>query len=128
MSTRGFIVALIAPLALVTACGDDVGNLAQEPAPSTPPVSSIEPSGLLEELDPQCITIWQAGETLPGSYQGCFEDDVKVRADGRYCEFGKKLYTYADRFYAVRQGRIAEASEPFAQDAGYQDALSKCSG
>ena len=85
-------------------------------------------SDVVEALDPQCGDIWQAGETLPSAYKRCFEGDTAVKASSRYCEFGKPLITYDDRFYAVRDGRIAEATEPFADDDGYQDVLAKCSG
>ena len=128
MSPRGLLAALVLPLALATACGGGDATTATDPNPTTTPSVAISPSEVLEALDPQCGDIWQAGETLPSTYRRCFEGDTAVKASSRYCEFGKPLITYADRFYAVRDGRIAEASEPFADDEGYQDVLAKCSG
>ncbi len=127
MRTRGLLAALALPLALATACGDDSGTTAED---STPTTSSSSPtaSASAKEPDPQCTDVWRAGETLPRSYDGCYENDKRVKPNGRYCEFGKPLLTYDERFYAVRGGRIAEASKPFAQDAGYQDVLAKCGG
>lgn len=127
MNARGFLTALALPLVLVAGCGGDTADVAEDPIP-TVSASSPDLGDVSEALDPQCVDVWQAGETLPRTYRGCYEDDAKVRANGRYCEFGKPLITYDGRFYAVRSGRIAEATEPFAEDAGYQDVLAKCSG
>ncbi len=42
--------------------------------------------------------MWVDGAKLPGGYQDCYDGDVRVKADGRYCEFGKPLITYDDSF------------------------------
>lgn len=136
MRTRGLLAALALPLLLVGACGGDGGVSAADPAPTTSSAAAEE--GSAEEgsasaspddvTGPQCSEVWVAGAQLPGGYRGCYDDTERVRAGGRYCEFGKPLLTYADRFYAVRGGRIAEAAKPFASDPGYQDVLAKCSG
>ena len=116
-------MALALPLALVTACGNN-SDTATDPAPTSAAPSS--PSS--PDPSPQCDTLWVAGESLPGGYQGCYEGAKLVKANGRYCEFGKPLITYDERFYAVSHGRIIEAKQPFAKDARYQDTLAKCSG
>ena len=118
------LVALALPLALVTACGDD-SNTATDTSPTTPGATSTSNR---PDPSPQCDTVWVAGKSLQGGYQGCYEGTKLVKASGRYCEFGKPLFTYDERFYAVPRGRIIEATKPFAQDARYQDTLAKCSG
>jgi hypothetical protein len=123
--------ALALPLVLVAGCGGDhATDAATDPAPtaSSPSAASPSASPSSRPASPQCAEVWQAGETLPRGYDGCYEGERRVRANGRYCEFGKPLLTYDDRFYAVRGGRIAEAEKPFGQDAGYQGVLATCSG
>ncbi|MGZ8745221.1 MAG: hypothetical protein ACXWXO_20080 [Nocardioides sp.] len=128
MRTRGFLAAIVLPLALGACGGDDSTDTADDPAPTTSAASSPSESPSDRPKSPQCVDLWIAGAQLPRVYDGCFEDTERVKPGGRYCEFGKPLVTYDDRFYAVRGGRIAEASKPFAQDADYQDVLAKCSG
>lgn len=125
MRTRGFLAALALPLALATACGDDSSTVS-DPSPTTSSSAAASQDATVKQ--PQCDDVWVAGKALPGGYQGCYEGTERVKASGRYCEFGKPLFTYDERFYAVRAGRIAEAKKPFAEDAGYQDVLAKCSG
>lgn len=124
MRTRGFLVALALPLALATACGEDSTTVSDSTPTTTAPTSSSSAAS----PQPQCAAVWVAGKTLPRSYQDCYEGSQRVKASGRYCEFGKPLITYDERFYAVPHGRIIEAKKPFAQDARYQDTLAKCSG
>lgn len=118
------LVTLVLPMALATACGADEPTTASDPAVST----SSTPSETPAAQEPQCSDVWQPEAKLPGGYEGCYEESRLVKANGRYCEFGKPLFTYADRFYAVPAGTIKVAQKPFAQDAGYQDTLAKCSG
>lgn len=117
-------MALALPLALVTACGND-STTATDKSPTKAPASSTSSR---PDPSPQCDSVWKAGATLPGGYQGCYEGTKQVKASGRYCEFGKPLITYDERFYAVSHGRIIEAKQSFAKDARYQDTLAKCSG
>ena len=117
-------MALALPLALATACGSDSDTATDKSPTSAAPTSA---SGR-PDPSPQCDTVWVAGESLPGGYQGCYEGTKLVKASGRYCEFGKPLMTYDERFYAVSHGRIIEAKQSFAKDARYQDTLAKCSG
>lgn len=130
------MAALALPLVLVTACGDDTGPTATEPTSTTDATqtptdgTSTSPSNEVstpaDDTSPKCDDVWIEGERLPGGYQGCYEGAKLVKADGRYCEFGKPLFTYDLTYYAVRKGIIAKAEKSFAQDPGYQDALAKC--
>lgn len=135
MRTRLLLATLVLPAALATACGEDSGDTARDASASatTESPGSPEPSGsagpaAAVTTEPQCADVWSAGATLPGGYRECYEGDRRVRAEERYCEFGKPLVTYDSRFYSVRGGRIAEADRPFVRDPGYQDVLRKCSG
>lgn len=130
------LAAFLLPLALLVGCGSDGDDNATDPAPAptsasaTPsesmptesPTSSEPPKG------PVCDEVWVDGGKLPGGYQDCYADDKRVKANGRYCEFGKTLVTHQDRFWAVPGGRISEVSGKLLADAGYRDALAKCSG
>lgn len=128
MRTRGTLAALALPLALaVSACGDDA-TTASDPAGSSTPTSSSSSTASSDLPTPQCEVVWVEGATLPGSFQGCYEGTKRIKPDGRYCEFGKPLFTYDERFFAVRNGTVHLATKPFAQDAKYQDTLRKCSG
>ena len=138
---RSRTAALIAPLVLsaglLAGCGGDDGDeVATDPAagssassgatPSADPSASASPSAGAE--GPDCADVWVAGATLPRGSQECYEDGERVQANGRYCEFGKPLVTYGDRFWAVPGGRIGESSGALLDDAAYEDALRKCSG
>lgn len=134
---RRLVLATVVPLLLVAGCGEETPVASDAGDDSSPSVTASESpsespsessSSAPVEQEPACDDIWIDQETLPSGYKGCYQDGEMVRAEGRYCEFGKKLFTHDDRFYAVKGGRIAEAKEPFLDDPGYQDVLAKCSG
>lgn len=130
--------ALLAPLvltgALLAGCGDDGGTTATDPAAGseapapTSSDSSATPSASPAPEGPDCASVWVTGETLPGGYRGCVEDGRLVKPDGRYCEFGKPLITFDDRWWSVPGGRIGEAEGPLRRDRAYRDALRSCGG
>lgn len=137
--SRTRTAALLAPLlltgALLAGCGEDDGRTASDPADTasaTPAPSDSSSAGAsgdaTQATGPDCAEVWVAGETLPRGYEGCDQDGQQVKADGRYCEFGKPLVTFDDRFWAVPGGRIGESDGPLLQDAAYKDALRKCGG
>ena len=72
--------------------------------------------------------MWVDGAKLPGGYQDCYDGDKRVKADGRYCEFGKPLVTYDSQFWAVPGGIIYKVEGKLLDDAKYVDSLHKCSG
>jgi hypothetical protein len=147
---------LVAPLAagsvtavlLLGGCGDDTVNDpsatdgsdtsetpsasvdTSAPAEPTPSASPIEPTETVEPLPdwPACVEVWVEGAKLPGDYQGCLEDETAVKAKNQYCEFGKKLVTYADQFWAVRGGKVNDAGGPLKDSPDYRDDLASCKG
>lgn len=131
---RLLLAALLPALLLLGGCGDDSSKSADEAtdtasatpseSPSSEPTTA-EPSD--SQPEPQCADVWQDGAKLPGGYEGCYEGERRVKPNGRYCEFGKPLYTYADEFYSVPGGRIHQGTKPLKDDPGYQDAIAKCS-
>lgn len=143
-SRRGGIVRLVGALALVTiasfgmvGCGDDDDSTATDPAagdttsaPTESPTESAtsEPTESEEPKRPQCADVWVADGKLPGGYQDCYDGDKRVKANGRYCEFGKPLITHESRFWAVPGGVIHEVDGKLLDDAKYRDALLKCGG
>lgn len=134
--------ALLAPLvltgALLAGCGEDDGTTVTDPgAQTTTPdastgTSTSAPTSASTSASPvrgpSCADVWSEGATLPKGYDGCDDEGTWVKADGRYCEFGKPLITHDRRWYAVPGGRIARAEADLAGDPGYQDVLRKCSG
>ena len=136
---RGVLAAaLFVLVTLLAGCGDDDGTAATDPG-SEPTASDTasatasespteEPTESESPKAPQCADVWVDGAKLPGGYQDCYEGDVRVKADGRYCEFGKMLVTYDNHFWAVPAGPISEVDGKLLDDAGYRDALHKCSG
>lgn len=130
------LAALLLPLALLAGCGSDDGDdSATDPAaptsatatptestPTESPSASETPRGRI------CDEVWVADAKLPGGYQSCYQDDRRIKANGRYCEFGKSLITYDGRFWAVPGGPIQEVSGKLLDDADYRDALASCSG
>ena len=77
---------------------------------------------------PACADIWVEGAKLPGDYQGCLEEQTPVKAKNQYCEFGKKLVTYGDQFWAVRGGVVNDAKGPLKDSQDYRDDLASCKG
>lgn len=126
MKIRTGLVVLLVPLALTVACGDDAGVTADDPGPgsSSAPVSPSESD--TGPVLPDCADVWVDGATLPGRYAGCEVDGVRVKATRRFCEFGRPLITYDDRFYAVTTGLIHGTDGPLKQDQGFQRAMSSC--
>jgi hypothetical protein len=103
--------------------GED-GSAAESTSNASSSPSASEASSVPE--GPACDAVWQDGATLPGRYRGCRQDDTYVKADKRYCEFGKPLITFEDHFYAVRAGRIHETASSLEGDRGYKSAMASC--
>ena len=101
-----------------------------EPAEPTPSESEIVPTETAEPLPdwPACANIWVEGAKLPADYQGCIDEQTPVKAKNQYCEFGKKLVTYADQFWAVRGGVVNDAKGPLKDSQDYRDDLASCKG
>jgi hypothetical protein len=119
------VIALVGAVALAGCGSESGGGSASESTTSAAP-SPTESEASPVPDGPACGEVWQDGRTLPGGYKGCREGDAYVRAERRYCEFGKPLITYADHFYAVRAGRIHETSSSLERDRGYKSALASC--
>ena len=77
---------------------------------------------------PACSEVWVEGGTVPRDYEGCLDGAETVPANGRYCEFGKALFTFQQAFYAVAGGPVQATDGPLLKSARYRDALKKCSG
>lgn len=97
------------------------------PTPSPSPTPSPTPRPPAPTL-PACSEVWVAGATVPGRYQGCLEGQETVPADGRYCEFGKALFTYGRDLWAVAGGPVNVTERPLLRDPGYRRALEQCGG
>ena len=133
-------VLVVAAFALLTlaGCGDDDGSTAADPGSETSSSESATPSETPAPSEtttpeppagPACDEVWVDGAKLPGGYQQCFDaDGKKMKMDGRYCEFGKPLITYADSFWAVPGGPVHEVEAALLDDPDYAKALAQCSG
>ena len=141
MTARGTLAALLLPLALLSACGDDSGPAATDPVGSdsttatdtASPTESGTPSDTSSpEVDepkkPQCDDIWVEGKNLPWGYEQCYDGDRRVKANGRYCEIGKPLITYRDNWYATPGGPVNMTDGPLAEDPDYQKSIKACGG
>lgn len=124
MSLRRALVAIVVPILLIAGCGDD--SDADRASDPTPTESVATETTEAADLWPDCAKVWQDGETLPARYRGCLDGDTEVARESRYCEFGKPLVTYADRFYAVPRGTIHEVQGSLEKDRGYRRALASC--
>jgi hypothetical protein len=144
------VTAVLLSLVLLGGCGDDADETADDPgsgststgsstsptaeestpAEPTPSESSITPTETATALPdwPACGDVWVAGAKLAADYQGCIAESTAVKAKNQYCEFGKKLVTYADQFWAVRGGKVNDAGGPLKDSQDYRDDLSSCRG
>ena len=148
---KWLVASALAGALLLTGCGDDTGDASSatdtasssvdagspsasvetsEPAEPSPSESEIVPTESTAPLPdwPACAEVWVGGATLPGDYQGCLDGETAVKAKNQYCEFGKKLVTYADQFWAVRGGKVNDAKGPLKDSADYRDDLASCKG
>jgi len=139
MSSRLVVLAFV--LVALSGCGGDDGSTVTDPGsdpsttetttqatPSASESATATPSESEKPKGPRCADVWVDGAKLPGGYQDCYDGDQRVKADGRYCEFGKMLITHDNRFWAVPAGPIHEVPAKLLDDAGYRDALRKCGG
>jgi hypothetical protein len=140
------IAALVVP-ALLTGCGEeggsepgggassastnesgnatpDTGSPSSSSSPSSTSPSAPEPSSSAAAL-PTCGEVWRAGKTLPARYRGC-DDAGSVVRERTMCSFGRDLFTYADRFYALAGKPVNQTMGPVADDPDYQAAKSAC--
>jgi hypothetical protein len=142
------VAASLASVLLLGGCGDDTASdpsasdgsggsdtpsasvETSEPAEPTPSASPIEPPESAEPLPdwPACDDVWVKDKTLPGTYKGCLQGEFAIKALQEYCEFGKKLVIYNDRFWAVRGGKINDADGPLKDSQDYLDDLASCQG
>lgn len=127
------MAALALPLVLATGCGDDSASTADDPEPTPTSQSPSEPAPsesmtLPPPTSPQCSDVWVDDVKFPERYRGCFEGTERIQAESVYCEFGTKLFYYANRFYAVPNGPVNEVDGPLAKDDGFKTALNKCGG
>ena len=124
------MAALALPLVLATGCGDDSASTADDPEPtptSASPSESTTPTAT-PDPSPQCSEVWVDGEKFPERYRGCFEGTERIQAESVYCEFGTKLFFYANSFYAVPNGPVNQTDGPLAKDDGFKTAINKCGG
>lgn len=124
MNLRRALIALVVPILLLAGCGDN--SDAESASDPTPTESAVTETTKSADRLPDCADVWQDGETMPAGYRGCLDGDTKVARESRYCEFGKPLLTYADRFYAVPRGTIHEVRGSLEKDRGYRRALASC--
>jgi hypothetical protein len=132
MRTRGLLAGLVVPLLLLAACAEETsqsassGSSSSSSSPAASDAASTSASATPRPEGPACRAVWRNGATLPGGYSGCVAGDKAVRPSDRYCEFGRKLVIFQDRFYAVRTGTIHRTDGPLAQDPGYRSAMASC--
>jgi hypothetical protein len=121
-------------------CGDDsTGTQGIDPSPSAV-ASSDAASGSATPTStpsstapstpdwPECDEVWVDGQKLPGVYRGCLRDGQPVKAQKQFCEFGKPLVTFANKFWAVPDGPVHEVATTLAKDPGWHKALRQCGG
>ena len=131
------LAASLAAVLLLGGCGDDTATDpsasdgsdtsdspsasvdTSDPPEPTPSESQIDPSQATDSPEalpdwPACGEVWVEGTRLPADYKGCLDGETAVKAKNQYCEFGKKLVTYTDQFWAVRGGKVNDAKGPLS--------------
>jgi hypothetical protein len=132
MTARWTVAALALTSAVLAGCGDSKSsNAGDDPTPTRTPTTAVvdTPTGSpTPDGTPQCDEVWKADGKLPGAYKLCYEGPTAVKSSTDYCEFGKRIFTYDDHFYAVRSGTIHHTKSALDQDKGYVKALAACMG
>ena len=134
--TRKAAIALTLVAGLVlTACGEEGPESAEEPSTSEPTSTPTEePSeSPTEEPDaepagPACADVWVAGAMLPEKYKGCQDTEKgKWRQAMVYrCSSGQQLVTYGRTFYAAKGEVVNESETPLARNPEFQKVLATC--
>ena len=130
-------MALLLPLALLSACGDDSDSAAADPVGSdssatettpspTEPTAEATDSAPTTPAWPACADTWVADAKLPLAYKGCLDGDQAVEADNLSCSSGQRIVRYDDSFYAVAGGMIHQASGPLEKDKEYLKSVRVC--
>ena len=123
------LVAVALPLLLLTACGDDEADSAQDPATGSASPTD-EASATPEEPaveGPVCDEVWVEGATLPAAYAGCVADGALTEPDRLPCSSGQTIVRFAEQYYAVLGGEIKFA-EDLAKDPDYRRSVTVCRG
>jgi hypothetical protein len=128
----GALAALVLPLALLSACGDDSASTAADPASSGSTSATADPTPSESQTDmplpdwPACADVWVTDATLPLAYKGCLDGTTPVKADNLSCSSGQRIVRYADRMYAVSGGKIYHADGPLDKDKQYLKMVRVC--
>jgi hypothetical protein len=137
MTARGTLAALVLPLALLSACGDDSDSAATDPGASDSSTATDTPSPTEQTAEPTdsptatpawpaCDEVWVADAKLPLRYRGCLEGDEAVKADNLACSSGQRIVRYDNTFYSVAGGTIYRASGPLEKDKEYLKSIRVC--
>lgn len=79
------------------------------------------------EAEPACSKVWQPGNVLPKTYNGCAQPNGTLIASSyRTCANGRKLVPYQDRMWAYIGGRIHSAQGNLADDPLFKRATRNC--
>ncbi len=138
MTARGTLVALLLPLALLSACGDDSDSAAADPVGSDSPQRdrhhvADRADGRGDRLPHRrrppgrpAPTPGSPTPSFPFAYKGCLDGDQAVEADNLSCSSGQRIVRYDDSFYAVAGGKIHQASGPLEKDKEYLKLVRVC--
>ncbi|MET0931801.1 MAG: hypothetical protein ABWX74_19945 [Aeromicrobium sp.] len=125
---RRITLATVTALLILGGCssgGDSDGPATSDDRASTPSASTDVPA----PPEPDCDTVWRAGETLPADYSSCVSDGAAGPQDVTECLDGSSLVVYLDSFYAVTGGEIVEPDVAPLQDTDeFGAAYSTCTG
>ena len=104
------LLTCVALAATLTACAD-----------STPVVT---PKG---ETLPACDEVWVAGQTLPGDYEGCSDDEgVLMVSEVKKCtSIDGSFTTFGARYFAMLGGEVSDAGQTSPE---YDQAYTACFG
>lgn len=126
-SAKRVLLPLVVTAALSLAgCGSADPAATDSVATSPTPAATSSSPPASKPAQPDCATVWVAGQRLPKPYRGCLEGTKLQQPELYRCSSGQHVTTYAHKFYAVQSRPIIEVAVSLVKDKAFRTLLADC--